>query len=393
LSLRSYEKLLLLAVASTAIACSGSEPSGSAEYSGIAYPDRRPSFELGEHRLGYVANRSSDSISVLDLDDMTLLGTVPVGRDPVDIDGPRHVQLDVENGLAYVVLSYPFSDKSPHALTEGEQQRFGYVQALNLTDLSVAGELRVDADADDVAFSAANGVLAVSHYDTFRSLNTDPALRRANLILVDDAKAIATSDATARRISLCVAPLATALNEDGTRAYVACTGEDAIAIVDTESGELLGNVPAGEAAVNKPYAIAVDSTRERLLTSNQVASTISIFELSDEPSLLSTLRVPGIPQHATWIADSTLAVALQEPSGAALFDADSGELLQQIVYTEADCQHAAEFSVTRDARVRLVCSGSFYSPGAVVEVDPTTLEILSSVSVGIYPERMTIFEP
>jgi hypothetical protein len=86
-------------------------------------------------------------------------------------------------------------------------------------------------------------------------------------------------------------------------------------------------------------------------------------------------------------------VPFQAPDGAALFDVATGELLVQIQYSDAECTHPAEFSITSDSRLRLVCEGDHYRPGAVVEVDEQTLAIKSSVSVEIYPERMTILEP
>ncbi len=186
------QKLLLLCAATLAMACSGTASDG--DDSAIAIPSRRPTFEPEGRRLGYVANRNSDTVSVLDLDAMTLLGSVRSVAIQVDIDGPRHIVLDSANNLAYVALSYPFANTSTHALSEGGTQRSGYVQALNLSDLSIAGELRVEPDAAETAFSPATGQLAVSHYDTFRSLNADLEARRANLVLVDRASAIAGSN-------------------------------------------------------------------------------------------------------------------------------------------------------------------------------------------------------
>jgi hypothetical protein len=40
---------------------------------GVAFPHRRPTFESAGRRLGYGRNRNSDTVSVLDLDAMTLL--------------------------------------------------------------------------------------------------------------------------------------------------------------------------------------------------------------------------------------------------------------------------------------------------------------------------------
>lgn len=374
-----------------AVGCSGSSSDG---FTGTAYPSVRPTFEAAGRRLGYVANRNSDTVSVLDLDAMTLLASVPVGRGPVDIDGPRHVVLDSASGLGYVALSYPFANVSVHALSEGGTQRSGYVQALNLADLSIAGEMRVDPAAGDVAFSASTGKLAVSHYDLFRSLQgSDLDARRANLVLVDPANAIASSSAEPSRIPVCAVPAAIAFDGDGARVFVACTGEDSIAVVDSSSGEVISRVPAGNSVVNKPYALVVDPTQGRLLVSNQVSFALSVFDLSDTPNLLSTLLVPGVPMFSAFVSDSTLIVPFQAPSGAALFDITTGEQLVEFEYSDADCANPAEISVTSDSRVRLVCEGDHYHPGAVVELDPNTLAITASVPVEIYPERMSISEP
>jgi YVTN family beta-propeller protein len=389
--LRDFEKVLLVVATTMAVGCSGK--GGDGDDSGLAFPSYRPSFESAGRRLGYVANRNSDTVSVLDLDAMTLLGSVPVGRGPVDIDGPRHVALDPASGLAYVTLSYPFSNQSPHALSQGETRRSGYVQALKLSDLSIVSDLRVDPNADDVVFSPSSGKLAVSHFDSFRALDSDIELRRANLVLVDPASAIATGDAEPERVPLCAAPAAIAFDADGARVFVACTGEDSIAVVDATTLEVLSRVPAGIAEVNKPYALVADPARDRLLVSNQVSFAVSVFDLSDTPNLLSTLSVLGVPYFAALLSESTLAVPFQAPNGAALFDVATGEPLVQIQYSDEECTNPVEFSVTSDSRLRLVCEGDHYRPGAIVEVDPETLAIKSSVSVDIYPERMSILEP
>jgi YVTN family beta-propeller protein len=392
LSLSHARKLLLVLAATLAVACSGSEING--DDSLVAFPSRRPTFEPAGRRLGYVANRNSDTVSVLDLDAMTLLGSVPIGRGPVDIDGPRHLVLDAAEGLAYVALSYPFANESVHALSQGGTQRSGYVQALNLLDLSIAGELRVDPAAADIAFSQASGRLAVSHFDLFRALNSDAEARRANLVLIDPASAITKGNADLRRLPLCAAPAAIAFDADGARVFVACTGEDSIAVVDSASGDVLSRVPAGEAAVNKPYALVTDPTRDRLLVSNQVSFSVSVFDLGDTPNLLKTLaRTSGVPMFAALLSESTLVVPFQAPNGAALFDLTTGEQLLELQYSDADCTNPAEFSVSGDSRLRLVCEGDHYRPGAVVEVDPNTLQIISSVSVELYPERMSVLEP
>jgi len=100
-----------------------------------------------------------------------------------------------------------------------------------------------------------------------------------------------------------------------------------------------------------------------------------------------------VPLFARWLSETTIAVPFQAPSGAALFDSQQGKLLVSINYSDEACSNPAELSMTNDGRLRLVCEGDHYTPGAVVELDPSTLAIRSTVSVGIYPERLTLFEP
>jgi len=386
------ELSLLVAGAAAALGCSSSEPR-QADYKGVAYPNDRPSFDRRAGRIGYVANRNDDTVSVLDLDAMKLLGTVPVGRDPVDIDGPRHVVLDTENDLAYIALSYPFSEQSPHALIEGGTQRAGYVEALDLDDLSVMGDLRVDPSANELAFSPSLSALAVSHYDVFRALSSENDDRRANLVLVDPARDIALDDATARRSPLCAVPAAMAFSADGSRLFVACTGDDALVVVDPRTEKVLSSVKAGEFQVNKPYALVADSARGRVLLSNQVTKAVSVFDMSDEPAMLASLPVLGPPMFPVWLSDSTIAVPFQQPSGVSLFDLSTNQELLQALFPIEDCENAAELSLTSDGRLLLVCEGTHYQPGSVVELDPATLEIRAKVAVGVYPERMAISEP
>jgi YVTN family beta-propeller protein len=364
-------------------------------YRGDAFPDRRPLIETEGRRLAYVPNRSSDTISVLDLNDMTLVATVPVGRDPVDLDGPRHLVLDPGADLAYVVLSYPESRPGAHEAAQGAVARFGYVEALNLRDLGVVGDLRVDPVATELAISSATGALGVVHLDeNLATLNAaDPEARRAALVLVDSPREIATGDATARRTRVCAAPSALAFNADGSRVFVACIGEDAIAVVDAASGDVLSRVPSGTSPANRPYALVADPARERLLVSNQVSSSVAVFDMADAPSPLATLTLSARPMFATWLDDTRVAVPHQLPDGVSVLDAETGELLLDVPYSTTDCQLPSELTLTSDHRLLLVCEGDHYVPGAVVELDPETLAIKSRIEVGLYPERLTLREP
>lgn len=374
-------------------ACSGDE--GFAEYTGDAYPNRRPTLESPGHALGYMANRGSDTISVVDLDDMKLVGSAPVGRDPVDIDGPRHIIPDRDAGIAYVIYSYPNSNQSPHATSLGSNGRLGYVAALALSDLRPLGELRLDVSPGDLALSSDSGLLGISHFDTLKALGTTPVEeRRANVALVSPAQALADSSASATRVSTCVVPASVVFGKDKSRLFVACMGEDTLVVIDTETGSVLSRVPAGESVVNQPYALSRNASGDRLLLSNRVANTVVLFSADDTPMPLSVATFPlALPYFAEFSSDSEFVVALQDPDAAARVDLATGTPLVTQSYTESECRHPTQPRKLKNGRLYMVCQGDGHSPGSLAELDPETLTIVTSVEVGVSPERLEVLEP
>ena len=211
--------------------------------------------------------------------------------------------------------------------------------------------------------------------------------------MVDSPRSIEAGSAKERRRVVCAAPSSLAFNADGSRLFVGCIGEDTIAVVDTDSGDVLSQVPSGTSPANRPYAVVADGERERLLVSNQVSNLVNVFDMADEPQPLASLRSSARPMFATWLSDTTVAVPHQEPDGVSLFDVETSELLLDVPYPEPACKFPSELTFTSDARLLLVCEGNHYAPGAVVELDPQTLEIQARVEVGLYPERLTLLEP
>jgi YVTN family beta-propeller protein len=360
-----------------------------------AYPNRRQQFESAGHVLGYVANRQSDSVSILDLDAFTELGEVPVGRDPVDVDGPRHVLLDPDTKTAYVVLSYPLIADSPHAIANNGGPRDGYVVALALDDLRPLGDVLVAASPNDITLSDDRTAIAVAHYNTVLALKDTDDIdeRRATLAFIKPATGIAPGTAELSSVTTCVAPATVVYSVDGSRAFVACTGEDSLGVVDTVNLNVLSRVPAGSSPSNKPYALTRNDAGTRLALSNEVAETVVVFDTQDTPVPEVTAPVPGVPFFAAWVGDDRLVVPVQGPSGAVLVDATTGSILASAMYADADCNNPSDARVLTDGRLFLTCEGDHYTSGTVVELDPMTLAIEAKVSVGIYPDRLAVLEP
>jgi hypothetical protein len=125
-----------------------------------------------------------------------------------------------------------------------------------------------------------------------------------------------------------------------------------------------------------------------------VAATIALFSATDSPELLSTTRVSvGVPYYASWLSDDTLAVPIQEPSSVALIDAGTAKIIREVAYADADCLNPAEIQRTASGRVFMVCESNHFAPGAIVELDPESLDVIARVEVELWPDRLTIVEP
>jgi hypothetical protein len=332
---------------------------------------------------------------VLELDAMTELAAVPIGRDPVDDDGPRHVLLDGSAGALHVLLSYPVVADSPHALANAGGPRQGYLVTLALDDLRPLGELRLEISPNEMALASEGDTLAIVHYDTARALTNTPDLdaRRATLGLVTPPAAVASGTATLATLKVCVAPAAVVFASDPELAFVACTGEDSLATVDAVGRSVLSRVPAGSSPANKPYALTRSPSGATLALSNQVARTVALFEARATPEMRGEVTVPGVPYFAAWTSETELLVPLQDPSAVARVEPSTGVLLQTATYADDVCGKPSDIRVTRDGRIFLVCEGDHYAPGAVVQLDPASLDVVARTTVGVYPDRLELLEP
>jgi len=366
-----------------------------------AFPNRRPAYEAEGRRLGYVSNSLSDTISIVDLDAFAAVAEVPVGRDPVDIDGPHHLAADARSGVLYVALSYPaLAATGPHA-GHGSSARFGYVQALRASDLSPLGELRVDQNPGDIVLSPDGESLAVTHYDLARAqTGTSVAARRAALVLIEPASGLEAGTASARHVPVCVAPHGFGYSADSARLFVACAGEDAVAVVDRASATVLARVPVADAVgepgspLHQPYAAVLDPSGTRLAVSNIGSNSVVLFDIGEELTRRASIPVLGAAYLPAWTPDGKrLLVPFQKPAGVAVLDVETGALLAQAEYGASECMNPHEVVLDAGARAFVVCEGPHDEPGTLSEIDPETAEWRAALPVGLFPDRLVVVGP
>jgi YVTN family beta-propeller protein len=369
-------------------------------YLGDAFPGQRTPVTIPAGGLGIVTNSYADSLSLLDLGTGAEITRVPVGRDPVGLDGPHHVAVNPAAAEVYIALSYPVvATGGPHA-SHGSSLQYGYVQKLALDDFRILGQVRVDANPGDIVASQDGSRLVVSHFDLQRAIqnpgNLDAA--RATLALVDASALALSGSPDPVRIPVCIAPHGVALSRpDGAVAYVACYGEDSIAVVDLNKQEVSAIVPVGPGAgigdpSFGPYSAVLSPDGKTLAIGNTESKDVRFFDIDTQSvDLLRTLDTLGAPFFTAWTPDGTgLYVPTQNPDSLILVDVtNNNQELARRDFLPGECPLPHVVDRVDDSRVILVCEGDHMTAGRVLLLDAATLATIGTgTDVGTYPDAI-----
>lgn len=396
--------VIALAILSASAACSSPEPDVVYTYdpfAGDAYPNLRPKIEIPPGGIGIVSDSLSDTLSVLDLATGERLGSYPAGREPVTIDGPHHVVADPARGSVFIGLSYPVDASSlgPHA-SHGASVIPGYVQKLALDDMRVLGQVRVDPNPGDIVLSQDGKRLVVSHFDLQRAVASPANLEaaRATLAVLDPEAVLPVGSATPKRVPICIAPHGIALSRpDGARAFVACYGEDALAIADlTDPSAEIKRVPVGGDAslyspVYGPYTAVMSPDGASIAVSNTVSKDVRFFDVASETfDPARTIKTVGVPFFTAFSADgSRIFIPTQQPDAIAVIDFTQGNTeIASRLFAAGECERPHLVELHDEATLFVVCEGDWKNPGRVLKLDPGSLETISSAEVGVYPDGL-----
>lgn len=387
--------------------CTSEEPPVIYEYDayeGQAYPNQRKPLVLPDTGALFVTNSYSDTLSVLDAQSGTILGTYPVGRDPVSLDGPHHVVVSKASNAVYLGLSYPIPDtgEGPHA-SHGSGIKPGFAQKLALSDLSIVGQVRVDNNPGEIVISADGKRLFTSHFDLIRALQnpTDIDAARATIAVIDTSTMALVNSPAPKRITTCVAPHGMVLSEpDASIAYVACYGEDSVAIVDVDKGTV-ERIPVGPNASgfgnpsHGPYSLAISPDGKTIAIGDTISTDVRFFDVTTKQMLPSqTMKVFGIPYFPAWSADGAqLVIPLQAPDGVVVVDVATQQEVKYRPFAGNECKLPHVTMRLPDGTVAITCEGDHVSPGKVLWIDPSTLDTIRSQDVGVYPDALYFYKP
>jgi len=386
-------------------ACSPGDPTVIYEYDayqGDAFPSRRTPLVIPDTGALFITNSYEDTVSVVDAVNGNTLGTYPVGRDPVSLDGPHHVVPSKAGDAVYVALSYPAENtgEGPHA-AHGSSIKSGYAQKLDMHDFRVLGQVRVDNNPGEIVLSDDGKRVVTSHFDLVRAQQNlnDIEAARATVAVIDTSTMAPVDSPAPKKITTCVAPHGMVLSKpDGAKAYAACYGEDVIAIVDVDSGTV-ERVPvaAGVSGFGNPqygpYSASMSPNGDMIAFGNTVSKDVRFLDTKTGQMVPSmTLPALGAPYFPAWSADGKLLILpMQAPDAVVVIDIATKTEINYRSFANDECKLPHVAARIEDGSYAIACEGDHKGSGKVVWLDATTLATIRSTDVGVYPDALALY--
>jgi YVTN family beta-propeller protein len=233
----------------------------------------------------YVTNEGSGDLSIIDPDNRTVIGHVPLGK------RPRGIVLSPDKRLLYIALSGspiggPGVDES--TLPPADKAADG-IAVFDVASGKVLRVLRGISDPEQVAVSPDGSTLYVASEDTGRVMfmNAGQGAVRATLVVGGEPEGLAVSP-------------------DGALVYATSEEDSTIAVIDAAQPRVVSRIPVGD----RPRSIAFLPSGDRAFVPGENDATVSAIDVS-------TSKVVG----RTVIAGETVRPmgVVASPSGGELF--------------------------------------------------------------------------
>ena len=405
-------RLLLAVLAPLALSACGENSTGPLEVPELEYgsdtPWDTPSSvpPVGQAGRVLITNSLEDTVSLLDLDTMGSaswgeVARIPVGLNPVELEGPHHTAVSPDGAYYYVGISnyVPGGGSGPHG-AHGAGTADGYCLKMDASTNRLVASVRVDRNPGDVILSKDGRTLYQTHFDLLKIAD---AARRGitDERQMDSRLAIIDAETMTRKamVAVCPAPHAVRLSPDERRAYIACWSDE-VAIVDL----VAPNYPvtrvkvataAGTAVTprHQPYALTVSPTTGGVWVSSLASHSVQYLD----PATLTmaparSVFLSGSPMFETLTADGgTLYVPYQNSDALAVIDPATSAKRREIPLGPSGCVNVHQVELTPDERHGLVvCEGDHVGPGTLHVVDLVENKVVKTVQVGLYPYSVAI---
>ncbi|WP_438318790.1 IPT/TIG domain-containing protein (plasmid) [Streptomyces sp. HUAS TT3] len=234
----------------------------------------------------YVANRGSNTVSVIDTATDTVTHTIPTGT------GPTFVAAGPDGTRVYVSVNTD-----------------GLLSVIDTSSNTIVAEVPVGAGASVVGVTPDGAHAYVS-------------VQNSDLVSVVDT----TTNTVTGTVPVAGAPIGLAVTPDGARVYVASLFSNTVSVIDTATDTVTGTVPVG------PNPILVNAAPDgaHVYVTNVGDSTVSVIETATN-TVTATVGVSSQPRLVTVSPDSAHAfVANFEPDTVSVIDTATHTVVENI---------------------------------------------------------------
>jgi DNA-binding beta-propeller fold protein YncE len=337
-----------------------------------------------------------------------LLGEIPVGDVPVELEGPHHLAASPDGKFIYYNLSnyVPGTGTGPHG-SHGTGTVPGSLVKLDAATGAEIAEVLVDRSPGDVILSQDGKYAFVTHYDL---------LRLAEGNFVDDTpswSAVAIVD-TGSMVRLSLTPICPTAHGEGLSAdestlYVTCANSDELALVDvtdktsptvTRKLKVGPNPGTLQQPVYSPYALSVSPLDGSVWVSDNAAGDVRVYEPSTgKMNDGRAVPVGGVAMFGAFSKDGkTLFVPHQGDDQITKIDTTGQTAPFTLPPPMGSCTNAHAFVIAPDGQnAVLVCEGDHLpqkmNPGTAVFFTVTPFTATGSVQVGLFPDGAAWLPP
>ena len=358
-------KALLLSLCALVAGCGGVSFPGNSQWPGPTAPafDAKARFAI--------TNNKSDTLSFIAADGSgTHLGDVPIGDNPVELEGPHHLAASPDGQFIYYNLSnyVPGTGSGPHG-SHGTGTVPGSLVKIDARTYEPLGEALVARSPGDIILSKDGKTAYVSHYDLIavtQALSTPGATAE----MADSPLAIVDTT-TMTRLSLtpvCAEGHGEGLSADGKTLYITCALLDQLAVVDVSNPAhptVTALVPVGPTPNQwpspqpsyGPYALTVNPVDDTVWVSDNNSGDVRVYDPKTAAMDPTKTMVLGDVDHVRLLRRRCQpllrAAALDGDAGQDRHgDADDAAAAHSggLVHQRARVRHDAR---SRDGRARL----------------------------------------
>jgi len=269
----------------------------------------------------YVANFNSNTVSVIAVSDNSLIATIPVGSNPEYIAiNPAGTMVYATNRYSDSMSVVDVATNTVIATVPMSSQPVGVVVNPTGTRAYVAHNSvgRIVAVVDTATNTViANVPMGGGSYYPF-GLDINPSGTRLYVTNESSIRVIDTAtNAIIATVPVGVAPSGVAVSPDGSRVYVTSYGNDNVAVINALTNTLITNVTVGD----QPWGIAVNPDNGYVYAANSNSDSVSVINPATN-TVSTTIPVGDFPisfgKFVVQVPESNLAIRTRGPSSVAV---------------------------------------------------------------------------